>query len=188
VIAISRHWQEDGRWVSDEQHEAVQGEKGASAPPRLVFVPAPPRADSPGLTVDSLNLTTQRAPGVSVRAWVARVRAPVGFVRALPPTAAGCVRRAKPSESGKGFAWTVNGGPFSFKTGGCLGGLVSDGELVAPLGASDAVRWALGADSQRLARARADAGRGRGGAWRDAAASRLHGLGLPGQGRRAARL
>lgn len=116
----------------------------------IVFVPMPPPNVSSGLHVTAFNLTTPRTPGVPVPAWLAHVPAPHGQLHALPPSPAGCVSREKPSVVGEACAWAVNGGPFTFHGGHCVGGLVSDGKIVASLGTSDAVRWGVTSDGSHV--------------------------------------
>ena len=124
--------------------------KPPSPAPLVHLVAMPPPSPTSGLRVEAFNITTQRTPGVPVPAWLATIPFPQGHVHALPPTPSGCDGREKPSVIGRSCAWMVNGGPFTFLGGKCLGGLVSDGKIVAPLGASDAVRWAVTANGSHV--------------------------------------
>ena len=57
------------------------------------FFPAPPIAADPNVTLEHLVLSTKRQ--THIKAFLATVASPVGFLHTLPPTSSGCTEMVK---------------------------------------------------------------------------------------------
>jgi N-acetylglucosamine-1-phosphodiester alpha-N-acetylglucosaminidase len=114
----------------------------------VVFSKAPPRSDEPGLGVEHLILTTPQQR--MVRAVLATVSSPVGFVHVFPSSPEGCTSRVKTSEIAvaRGCLYAVNGGSFDMSTGACNGNLISNGTVFQTDDENAYGSWGLTRDGQ----------------------------------------